>query len=50
MHAVGANEKVASRGRAVFEQGEHLSSIDRREFLQPLEILNLDALPGRLLH
>jgi len=50
MHAVGADEEIAPRGRAILEQGDDLSSIAACEFLQPLVILDLDAFPGDLLH
>src|SRR2546426_256660 len=50
MHAVGADEEVALRGRAILEHDDNPSSIDAGEFLQPLLILDLDALSGNLVH
>ena len=48
MHAVGADEEVALRGRAILKHDDNPSSIEVGEFLQPLLILDLDALPGNL--
>jgi len=50
MHAIGSDEKVASCCRAVLERRLLGSSIDRSKFLEPLVILNLDALTGDVIH